>query len=149
MLQELNESMFYMFPCPTCGNPAGQVQDAVNFLKSHHSSYTMFWLDIEGPQYWSTNHNTNQQFFGSLVSEALKLNQTLGVYTSESQWNPIFGSAYNAGAKYPLWYAHYDNNPSFSDFTPFNGWTSPSMKQYAGDDDECNTNIDKDWTPYL
>ncbi len=25
----------------------------------------------------------------------------------------------------PLWYAHYDNNPSFSDFTPFADWTKP------------------------
>ena len=30
-----------------------------------------------------------------------------GIYTSESQWQPIFGSGYNGGASYPLWYAHY------------------------------------------
>ena len=35
--------------------------------------------------------------------------------------------SYTGGASYPLWYAHYDNNPSFSDFTPFNGWTQPAM----------------------
>ena len=22
----------------------------------------------------------------------------------------------------PLWYAHYDKNPSFSDWQPFGGW---------------------------
>ena len=42
---------------------------------------------------------------------------------------PIFGGSYSGGAKYPLWYAHYDNNPSFSDFTPFGGWTKPAIKQ--------------------
>ena len=29
----------------------------------------------------------------------------------------------------PLWYAHYDNNPSFSDFSPFGGWKEPYAKQ--------------------
>ena len=28
-----------------------------------------------------------------------------------------------------LWYAHYDNNPSFSDFSPFGGWSKPAIKQ--------------------
>ena len=29
----------------------------------------------------------------------------------------------------PLWYAHYDNIPSFSDFSSFGGWTTPYAKQ--------------------
>ena len=48
---------------------------------------------------------------------------------SASQWQPIMGSSWTGGSSYPLWYAHYDNNPSFSDFTAFNGWSSPAMKQ--------------------
>lgn len=27
----------------------------------------------------------------------------------------------------PLWYPHYDNNPSFSDFQSFGGWSSPML----------------------
>lgn len=34
-------------------------------------------------------------------------------------------------------YAHYDNNPSFSDFSSFGGWKSPHAKQYAGDVTQC------------
>jgi hypothetical protein len=34
-------------------------------------------------------------------------------------------------------YAHYDNNPSFSDFKAFGGWSSPHAKQYAGDVTSC------------
>ncbi len=56
----------------------------------------------------------------------------LGVYTSKSQWTPITGSSTKM-AGYPLWYAHYDNNPSFSDFSAFGGWTKPAIKQYAGE----------------
>jgi hypothetical protein len=51
----------------------------------------------------------------------------IGVYTSDSQWVPIMGS-YTGGSSYPLWYAHYDGEPNFDDFSPFNGWSSPYMK---------------------
>ena len=48
-------------------------------------------------------------------------------------------------SKYQLWYAHYDNNPSFSDFKSFGGWTKPNIKQYAGTTNICSTSIDKDY----
>ena len=34
----------------------------------------------------------------------------LGIYTSKSQWVPIFGS-YSGGSGYPLWYANYISSP--------------------------------------
>lgn len=39
-------------------------------------------------------------------------------------------------------YAHYDNDPSFDDFSPFGGWSNPAMKQYAGDKNECGVGVD-------
>lgn len=36
----------------------------------------------------------------------------MGVYTSKSQWIPIMGD-WSGGSSLPLWYAHYDGNPSF------------------------------------
>ena len=42
-------------------------------------------------------------------------------------------------------YAHYDDDPSFSDFEPFGGWTTPTIKQYKGDANECGVDIDKNW----
>ena len=105
-------------------------------------------LDIEGgTTYWSSNTNTNQQFFEGLVSAGESLGLKLGVYTSSSQCKPIMGSTYDGGSQYPLWYAHYDNNPSFSDFAPFGGWTTPDMKQYNGDITICNVGLDTNWTP--
>jgi hypothetical protein len=47
----------------------------------------------------------------------------------------------------PCRYAHYDNNPSFSDFTAFGGWKSPAMKQYIGDGTSCGVGVDYDWYP--
>lgn len=42
-------------------------------------------------------------------------------------------------------YAHYDNVESFSDFSPFGGWSHPSIKQYKGTTGICGTSIDYDF----
>ncbi len=64
-------------------------------------------------------------------------------------WQTIFGSktACPSVASVPLWYAHYDNNPSFSDFSAFGGWTKPSIKQFAGDVTVCGIDLDKNYKP--
>ena len=118
----------------------------VQMLQSGGVSFGRVWLDIEGPQYWR-DQASNQAFFEDLVSEGQHLGLNLGVYTSASQWGPIMGSSYSGGASLPLWYAHYDNNPSFSDFSSFGGWSSPTMKQYAGDLTQCGVGVDNDWMP--
>lgn len=94
----------YMFPCPTCGNAAGQVQAAVAYLKQYNCKYGMFWLDIEGPQYWM-DPVSNQAFLNELIAEVHNQGQTLGIYTSASQWGPIFGENFSVGSP-PLWYAN-------------------------------------------
>lgn len=43
------------------------------------------------------------------------LPRTSLIYTSKSQWGPITNNTPEFGDP-PLWYAHYDDNPSFSDF---------------------------------
>ncbi|KAF2078339.1 hypothetical protein CYY_000323 [Polysphondylium violaceum] len=135
----------YMFPCPSCGNGYGQVQSLVNYLKGYNANYGMIWLDIEGPGlYWGSNQAANQAFFNDLVSGAEAMGVHLGVYTSASQWEPIMGN-FDGGAKFPLWYAHYDNNPSFSDFSPFGGWNTPAIKQYNGNLDVCGLGVDVNW----
>jgi len=134
----------YMFPCPTCGDPAGQVTSAVNYLKSYNTKYGMFWLDIEGPQYWYSSKADNIKFFEGLVTQAKLMGQKVGVYSSASQWIPIFGG-YTGGSGYPLWYAHYDNQPNFNDFQPFAGWRTPTIKQYNGDISTCGTGIDENY----
>ncbi len=53
------------------------------------------------------------------------------------------------GASFPLWYAHYDGNPSFSDFAPFAGWNNPSIKQYNGDVTICGADVDENWSAHM
>lgn len=160
----------YIFPCYSCGNPAQQMDDTINYLKSNgiapltngltHSEYMsahnhtgaapltatvgMIWLDIEGTQYWSSSASSNVDFIQGMVDEGNKQGVVLGMYTSNSQWTPIAGGS-TQFSQYPLWYPHYDNSASFSDFVPFGGWTSPAIKQYQGTTSQCGVGVDQNY----
>jgi hypothetical protein len=155
----------YIFPCYSCGNPAQQMDDTIASLNAggvrllgqegvpsekelrlHHngtlgSTVGMLWIDVEGTQYWSSNPQSNVNFIQEMVDEGLKQGVTLGIYTSSSQWNPICGGS-TQFKNYPLWYPHYDNSASFTDFVPFGGWNSPAIKQYVGDTTLCSAGVD-------
>jgi hypothetical protein len=120
-------------------------------------------------QYWSSSTTTNKNFYQALVDSCSSNGIKCGVYSSSSQWSAIFGStsySYKSSctlhsslllppcfaltspsAALPLWYAHYDNNPSFSDFSSFGGWSTPFAKQYKGDTTLCSFSVDLDYAP--
>jgi GH25 family lysozyme M1 (1,4-beta-N-acetylmuramidase) len=104
----------------------------------------MLWIDVEGTQYWSSNHANNVNFIQGMIDEAKSQKVNIGIYSSKSQWSPITGNS-SKFSKYPLWYAHYDNKPNFSDFAPFGGWSKPAIKQYAGDVSLCSAGVDKNY----
>jgi len=147
----------YIFPCPTCGSSgASQISAMVNGIASQGCSrtsstqgpnqYGQIWLDIEGTQYWTSSASSNQAFFNSMVSECKALAIPCGVYSSASQWNPIFGSSFTGGASagLPLWWANWNSNACGAAFSPFGGWTKYTMQQYVGDTTACGMSIDKD-----
>mmetsp|Transcript_2066 Transcript_2066/g.2030 ORF Transcript_2066/g.2030 Transcript_2066/m.2030 type:complete len:278 (-) Transcript_2066:125-958(-) len=142
----------YMFPCPTCSTSASsQLTSLVNYLNTNCASAWSgrVWLDIEGSNYWYTSTSTNKAWYQELVDSCTTNKIRCGVYSSSSQWSSIFGStSYSYGASNPLWYAHYDNLPAFSDFVSFGGWKTPYAKQYAGDETICGGfDVDKDYAP--
>ena len=92
----------------------------------------MVWIDVEIYN-WTANLTANREFITKLVSQLKKRNAVIGVYTSERDWRHIVGLDWTNLHELPLWYSHFDNNPTFSDFLPFGGWTKPSIKQYSPD----------------
>ncbi len=153
----------YIFPCYSCGNAAKQVDDTISYLANHAIiakgeneiidasyntttgvKYGMLWFDIEGSSYWSTTKSNNVNFLQAMVNEAKAKGVSVGIYSSASQWSAIMGSN-SQFSSLPLWYAHYDNNPSYSDFSSFGGWTKPAMKQYYGDASFCSAGWDKNY----
>lgn len=115
----------YLFPCPTCSKSAStQMSELINHLNSNCKSQWSgrIWLDIEGSQYWLGSSSSNQAWYKQLRDACKTYGVSCGVYSSASQWQAIFGStSFSYGSDLPLWYAHYDNNPSFSDFSSFGG----------------------------
>jgi len=82
-----------------------------------------------------------KNFLQQMIDQAKSMGIVVGIYSSKSQWDPIMcGIAKFNG--YPLWYAHYDNNPSYSDWVSFGGWAKPSIKQYAGTTSMCGAGVD-------
>ena len=133
----------YMFPCPTCGNAAGQVNALYNYISSNGVKFNQLWLDIEGPEYWM-GQGDNRNFYEELSATTNKLFPTRwGVYTNKNGWESIFG-AWTPSLSCPLWHAYWDNTPSLSGFTPFDGFNSRAMKQYHGGTTLCSMSVDLD-----
>lgn len=152
----INRREAYIFPCPSCSlSAAGQIQNTLDNLRSNcANAFTNFlWLDIEGAQYWLNDYIKNQEFFESLVDACLSDDTyQCGIYASKNSWQSLFGSidyTYAKASTLALWYPHYENtpNPSFSDWTPYGGWTAPTMKQYQGTTTVCDMGVDYNWAP--
>lgn len=138
----------YIFPCVSCGNPSGQVTTTASALRKAGAKFGMLWLDVE-PYRWSSTLSTNQQFIEGLISGCASAGVKCGVYTNWNSWGQIVGNSwtYAHGKGLPVWYPHYDKHPSFTDFQPFGGWTSPAIKQYIGDASSCSVGVDYNWYP--
>jgi len=117
-------------------------------------SYGMIWMDVEtnpssGCSWSSYSGSSNCDYIQDLVNAVKAKGGVPGIYASQYMWSTIVGSTYGCTSvsNVPLWYAHYDNSPSFSDWSSvsFGGWSSPAMKQYAGDAYMCSTDVDKDY----
>jgi hypothetical protein len=140
----------YMFPCRGKSGTA-QVDEMMNGINS--GLYGMVWIDVEtNPSAgcgWGTNYASNCQFLVEIINRIKSKGKHLGIYATAYMWQSIFGArnACPQAASEQLWYAHYDNSPSFSDFSSFGGWTKPSIKQFAGDVTVCGGGIDKNFYP--
>jgi hypothetical protein len=48
-----------------------------------------------------------------MANAASNLGMSVGVYSSEYEWSATVGESCTSLNGYPLWYAHYDGDPSF------------------------------------
>ena len=141
----------YHFP-DTSKNPHSQIVETLTHL--NETAFDYFWLDIEDFE-WKNDPSSNIIFISSMIT-TLKLSgqEKIGIYTGRYSWPVITGNTHR-WSDLPLWYAHYDNNPSFSDYGnstgqlgTWGGWITPFAKQYEGDvSSHCGSNYDLDWKP--
>ena len=139
----------YMFPCR--GKTAvSQADTVVNGLGG--ANYGMIWIDVEanpssGCSFSGYSASSNCQFITDIANELTAKGKKVGIYSSYYQWQSIMGStaACTGLGKYPIWYAHYDYKQTFSDFTPFGGWSKPAIKQHTDNQAICGGNFDINW----
>lgn len=130
-----------------------------------------------GPE-WSTDCNANEALILAAVGEVWNYYDTVGIQTSETDWNSIncpnsnlgsrldalaasktvtgkgpaprtLGLSPSSGKAYVLWYTDWNNTPNFDDFTPFGVFQSPLIKMYSGMTTVCNVPVGIDWCPGL
>lgn len=131
----------YLFPSYTCGtSPASQVDQTIASMGS--IPFGQLWFDVETGG-GSGSPSSNMNWLKSAVNHAVSRlgANRVGIYSSQYMWSQVMGGA-TGPTNLPLWYAHYDNNPSFSDWRSFGGWSRPAMKQYVGDAKVCNFDVD-------
>ena len=140
----------YMFPCRG-KSASAQVDQMMSAISS--KLFGMVWIDVEtNPSSgcgWGTNHNANCEYLTEIINRIKTHGKNPGVYTSEYMWQNIMGGRLNCPgvASHQLWYAHYDNKASFSDYVEIGGWKKPNIKQFQGDTTLCGAGIDKNYYP--
>jgi hypothetical protein len=139
----------YMFPCRGKSATA-QVDDMVAHIDG--SLYGMVWIDVEtnpssGCSWSGHDSASNCQFLTDIINRIKSHGKVPAIYATRYMWQSIFGSftACPSVASQQLWYAHYDNSASFSDFQAFGGWTKPAIKQFQGDTTLCGAGVDKNY----
>lgn len=149
---------FYIFPCvgrARCASATDQVNAVKSFITSNNLKADSVWLDIEGGGScpWG-DVAANKLFYVEMLAAAKAAwPDRYGVYSSRYMWESLFGSRswINPGDdKLKLWYAHYDKQPNFDTFMSFSSWptkTSPYVKQYDGNVNTCNFNVDLNTAP--
>eukprot|EP00347_Sterkiella_histriomuscorum_P021923 403332301 len=136
----------YAFPCRS-KSATDQVAQLVKDLGS--AKYGQIWVDVEtnpspGCSWSGHTGASNCQYLSEMVSAIKSQGKVPGIYATYYMWESIMGGA-NACTSLsgvPLWYAHYDNSASFSDFKAFGGWTKPHIKQYKGTTTACGVGVD-------
>lgn len=139
----------YFFPARACGtSPESQVDQTLSCLQAAGAHFGTFWFDIEthGSD-WSSDPTVNAQWLHRAVKQAqYQLGGRVGIYSNKYNWASVMGNT-NDLAYLPMWYAHYDARPSFSDWSPFGGWKSPAMKQFNDKPQKCGVSMDHNWYP--
>ena len=150
-------AMAYLFPCTTFAaghGPADQVRKTVQYLTQNNAVPDRIWFDLEwNPDAacdWSaTNKSYNCEFVSGLVQAAAQENVPFGVYSGHTFWSEYLSEC-TAASLLPLWYAAYDGRKSFQGWTPYGGWTAPSIKQYNDklEPSQCGfSSLDVDFAP--
>ena len=140
----------YFFPSVGCDmEPTLQFDVTMDHLLANGvANFSTMWFDIETWE-WAPPEQCSQnvEWFLPLYNHALeKLGAgRVGIYSLKSMWDDITCADSTNFTSAKLWYARWDHQPSFANFTAFGSWTSPDSKQFTGNDFACDIHLDFDY----
>jgi len=138
----------YMFPCPKCKDPAGQVKRLEEHIRAKNITYERLWIDIEGAdKYWHHSKDENRKVLSELCHAATENFGTrfAGLYVSHHSWKDILGLDYKEWGNLSVWYAYWDHQPGMGHWQPYGSFTKPYMHQYYGSRTMCDMHIDSNY----
>ncbi len=96
----------------------------------------------------STAQGANCDLIAEYVAAIAANGISPGVYASPYMWEQIPGSdCSSSSGSSVLWYANWDGETDFSDYSSFGGWASPAIKQYNDGPEQCGFGVDWNWYP--
>lgn len=138
----------YFFPSVGCSLDAvSQLDATLAHLQSHNATFNRLFFDVENWA-WSAESecDENIEWFAPLFAHAQDLLgvERVGIYTTGRQWQQITCDSEKFSSAL-LWYASWNDSPSFANFVPFGGWDQPFAKQFTGNDFACDIHLDFDY----
>lgn len=133
-------------------NPSSQVNEMTNSLAS--DLYDTIWVRVEqnsspGCDWSSNTPQFNCQYLKSLASAIQSKGKKAGIYSTTLGWKDAFQTLTYCPdvSNLPLWYGANDDSASFSSFSSFGGWKTPSLKTYSYGRTMCGSSVNLTWKP--
>ncbi|GAC1640605.1 MAG: hypothetical protein NVS4B12_02150 [Ktedonobacteraceae bacterium] len=114
-------------------------QDAYNYATSKSASSSMWWLDIETGNSWSSSMTLNQGTVNGAAKFFTLSSINVGIYSTQSMWNSITGGYKNM---LPVWIATSSTTPATYCSTSYS-FTGGSM--YLVQYSNAATSVDSDY----
>ena len=130
------------FPDPNCATSCDsyaqkQIDALMNEVNNNcKSAFTgRIWLVVDNPSLWGSNTKTNRAFLESLMTAAKKYTSKFGIFSSEVNYDKIFGNVKYSYAKDQGAVAGYSSTAQQANFNDwdmvaFGGWDLPYFKRY-------------------
>ncbi len=131
----------YMNPCVDCPEvPEKQMQAFIDNFKS--LGVRKIWVSVQQTEKWKKDKTFNCQYLQALLTEAMRLNQTIGVATNIRDWTRIMNPACELlNPKVDCWWLMHDSKADTTTYEEFGYIKRPEIKEYLGPIHECDTDL--------
>jgi len=138
----------YLFISSQCNYDSASIIAQVQQAFPGQQPKRTFWFDIEQCTGCWTDISDNMAYMTTATQEATSLGIEWGIFSSSTEWSQVMGNQDWKTGGY-LWYTDLDGQENYNDGGySFGGFTSASRKQYAGNVNLCNINVNLDWDEY-